>query len=168
MQTTAAAPERPRSFKWNETTRHYWAMLRTPPDPVWANSEQLEVARESLREYDPYLALWWSRARRGSSRSCPGRWRVVRYKPGGGFNTVFYLEGPTGEYRDPEPIAPILAQLKKADVGLDHVVRTIEAANANLLAKQKAERMDWVRRGILETHARFMRGRRVFGVAKIE
>jgi hypothetical protein len=92
------------------------SFLFRPQDPIWAPSSALERARKALSDYDWRLGLWWSPMRAlGRDEERPGRWRVVEWMPRhGNHHTVFYLEGPEGQFRDFEPVDAILARLRKA------------------------------------------------------
>jgi hypothetical protein len=86
-----------------------------PPDPPWAGSESIARARRALREYSRELQVFWSPLRRFSS-ALPGRWRVVQWSKGSGvWSTLFFWEGPNGEYRPPDAAA-LLKEVMRCDV----------------------------------------------------
>jgi hypothetical protein len=137
-----------------------------PKDPYWASAEMVERVLGQLHLYDPYLSLWWEpfcRAHR--TPEMPGRWRVVRWMfEAGTWDRVFYWEGESGEYRDPEPVLPMLERLKRMDVPLAELDRQLDDEND----RRSSLRSEEVRAGLREFAEdyteRFGRGvRQTFG-----
>lgn len=109
-----------------------------PADPIWAPTAALERARRRLKEFDPRLSIWWSSTRHAwdYKNDCPaeipGRWRVVEWLTRqGNWTTVFYLEGPSGEFRDFEPVEAILQRLGRAIVPTDEASRAADEAQVD-------------------------------------
>lgn len=125
--------------------------------------------RRELRAYDPHCDIFWSKTRKmASDGTRPGRWRVVRFGFGlNGWRTVFYWEGPNGEYREPFPVEPILVLLRKADEDLKLVQLRADRENDERKQRMRAEVRDWMYRGVLDLHRKFMGGRKIIPVAKM-
>lgn len=109
-----------------------------PPDPEWAPVEAVRRAREVLREYDPFLNLWWSPAVRLFDPVKPGRWTVKVWMPtAGNWDTVLIWESPSGEYRGEFPEDALRAELGKRDLDkmnltLAQFVGNMDEANAQM------------------------------------
>lgn len=120
--------------------------LFIPPDPIWAAAGALQLARKRLQDFDPRLNIWWSPSRRAwdYKRDAPaemaGRWRIVEWMPNhGNWHTAFYWEGPNGEFRDFEPLEPILQRLGRALVPTDVASKLADEAEAERNATKRRE-----------------------------
>lgn len=123
------------------------------PDPPWVPSAAIERVRRELRAFDERVGIWWSPMRRADSDPHrPGRWRVVEWLPRmGNWSTAFYWEGPDGEYRDFEPVGPIIAKLQRIAKPLDQQLGLCEASNETREERRKKE----IREMVAEHHDDF-------------
>lgn len=135
------------------------------PDPPWVAASMIERARRALHEFDPRLSIWWSPTRGATwDPDTPGRWRIVEWMPRqANWTTVFYWEGPKGQYRAPEPIEPILLRLAAADVPMDVLDRSVEEEQERAGRKRKDELRDACREQAEDLGARKFGIRQTFG-----
>lgn len=131
---TIALPRNEASAAWKSYNFH-------PPDPAWTPTVALETARRRLRAFDSRLSLWWSPMRRAAEDwDRPGRWRVVEWLPNqGNWTTAFYWEGPSGEYREPLPVEPIIQKLQSIQVSTVQADLQAEHATNAANATRKAD-----------------------------
>jgi len=131
-----------------------------PPDPVGVSRTSIAKARARLAEYDALANLWWS-PNHGHKTGLPGRWRVVHWSStAAAWVTVFYWEGPRGEFRDVLPIEPLLAKLRRAeDNHRSDVIRKMDEANATREFKRKLAFRRMLAEHDKDTHARLSGGK---------
>lgn len=115
-----------------------------PPDPVWVARSELRALQSALAKIEPDLDVWWSPARGRGGDPRRGRWRIVSWSPGSSnWLTVFYVEGPLGEYRPLSPMGPILRQVEKvAWTGRQSIAeleREVDEHNAKVKAARDSE-----------------------------
>lgn len=117
-----------------------------PRDPIWVAAGALDRARKRLSEFDARLSIWWSPNRHAwdykadAPAEIPGRWRVVEWLANlGNWQTVFFIEGPNGEYRDFEPVEAILQRLGRAIVPTDVAAQSAEEASQKREATRHRE-----------------------------
>lgn len=135
-----------------------------PRDPVWAPSGALASLRRLLSERDWKLSIWWSPGRRGDDPKTPGRWRVVQWLAStSNWHTIFYWEGPRGEYRDIWPIEPIIQRIMQADRPLREAEEDAESSNYRMEAKRKAALKEDLKRYWEDYSARHGGRRQSFG-----
>ena len=136
-----------------------------PPDPVQASRVALERVREALKRYDPLVNVWWS-PNRGHQTGQPGRWRIVRFfEAMGEWRTLFYWEGPQGEYR-PLYAEPILNQLRhdeaQARKGLRAVIAALEEQSKALSIARRMGLTDVLVQHAKELSDVMVKGKQVF------
>lgn len=139
-----------------------------PPDPSWVAPSQLRALQRALRGIEPDLDVWWSPARGRGTDQRKGRWRIVSWSPGSSsWLTVFYVEGPLGEYRPIDPMDPIISQVRKvAWAGRQRVAdleREVEEHNARLRTKRYEELERGCREWLEDFSARRNGIRQTFG-----
>lgn len=105
-----------------------------PRDPDGVSQALVARARRLLADYNPRLNLFWSPwAETERHPDVPGRWRVVEWLPNlANWTTAFFLKGPGGEYRSPEPMEPHLERLKRGDQRLRDAAAEVDAHNARV------------------------------------
>lgn len=115
-----------------------------PADPTWIGPARMERVRELLVGVDGYLNIFWQPVYPSKDPEMPGRWRIVDFsKQAGIWRTVFYLLGPEGQYRDPEPAEWYLEKLRgMLRTNLKEVAAKIDEHNAKVDAAHEAELAD--------------------------
>ncbi len=126
----------------NEASAAHKSYHFRPQDPVWAPTGLLESVRKRLREFDSGISVWWSSTRRIDDPEVAGRWRVVQWMERlGNWTTVFYWEGESGAYLEPNATG-IINRLQRARRPLEDVDSEVDAHNKTHDQKRRKELAD--------------------------
>lgn len=136
-----------------------------PPDPVWIGAERMKRVRALLYAVDPYLNIFWQPVYPSRDPERRGRWRIVDFsKMAGQWRTTFYLLGPEGEYRDPEPCDWYIEKLRgMLRTNLKELVAKLDAENEARERKEEEEKDRGYREWTEDFTARDQGVRQTFG-----
>jgi hypothetical protein len=140
-----------------------------PPDPIWAPAGVLERTRRKLAEENWRLSVWWSHCRMaGYDHETPGRWRIVEWMPEQmNWATIFYWEGPEGQYRHPDDADAIIRRVHRADRPIDEIDAENDRHNAQIDQKKRREHIKVLLEHYLDLKERDQGIRQTFGPGHI-